>query len=879
MNDINMNIDTNIIISNNQMDMMNADQNPYSNNYQVIHNNLNMYETFQNNKFCQNDNNNHLNNLNYSINQQNNIEYKNYFNTQEIHINNWPNQQNNIYNIINDNIPNYYIRKSKGILYNDQITTFIIKICKKAIENCIKSKDENIKKIQANYIMKYLKELIKGEWFVLICEMSQDNFDFKFTHINEEDIIVFRYKNYEIYMCLLYVSLKISLNMSLFNDSINKTNDYIKGNNNDENEKIKNKGNNIIENNDDSKNNDDINKINNIKNNDKNIQNSVNDNNNIAYIKNDFNNKTNINNIINNNESNKKDNISNNNNKIEQINNNIKQNELNNNNNKGNNIISNNKDNNLNKIINNNIDNKNHNNVDKQSLKKNNEEDSFKNKNNNIKTNENHIQNNINNKQNEEKKINNNFEKNEEKNINKINENDIKINKNNLNDNSIKLKEEKNINNNQINNINEINSINNINRINDKKEEEKINKKIYNYNFRGIRRFYINKNNLENNNQINNNNENANKMKALKNNQKENENNKEKDFKKDNNKNNLLNEVKNKDMPDDIIDSSKISYYQQIIPVTNPDIEDDKKLYDNIQKRIRRILSNRKLPQFNIDNYITQKSLGEGTYGKIISVMNKKSKKMYAMKEIMATDYNTFDDYLKTFEINNKNKHENILDIYGIYTTIIDEKAFLLYALMDLAECDWENEVAKRKESQNKYSEIELILILKQLVKALSFLQKQNIAHRDIKLENILIFNKKNNKNEKTYKICDFGEAKKNIKYNTLHNTVRGTDYYMSPELLKGYNRNRDYVRNNPHKSDVFSLGCCMIIASTLDYDFIDKIRKEEKQEDIDDIIRISLEGYYSEKFINIITKMIVINERIRIDFIDLEELIDKEFK
>ena len=73
--------------------------------------------------------------------------------------------------------------------------------------------------------------------------------------------------------------------MSLFNDSINKTNDYIKGNNNDENEKIKNKGNNIIENNDDSKNNDDINKINNIKNNDKNIQNSVNDNNNIAYIK------------------------------------------------------------------------------------------------------------------------------------------------------------------------------------------------------------------------------------------------------------------------------------------------------------------------------------------------------------------------------------------------------------------------------------------------------------------------------------------------------------------------------------------------------------------------------------------------------------------
>ena len=100
----------------------------------------------------------------------------------------------------------------------------------------------------------------------------------------------------------------------------------------------------------------------------------------------------------------------------------------------------------------------------------------------------------------------------------------------------------------------------------------------------------------------------------------------------------------------------------------------------------------------------------------------------------------------------------------------------------------------------------------------------------------------------------------------------------MSPELLEGLNNQKDYVKNNPHKSDVFSLGCCMIIAATLDYEFIENIRNKDKQEEIDDIIKNSLINYYSEGLINIISKMVVYDETKRIDFIDLEKLIIKEF-
>jgi serine/threonine protein kinase len=251
------------------------------------------------------------------------------------------------------------------------------------------------------------------------------------------------------------------------------------------------------------------------------------------------------------------------------------------------------------------------------------------------------------------------------------------------------------------------------------------------------------------------------------------------------------------------------------------------------------------------------------------------------MKELVCQDINSFESNIKSLEINYQNKHKNILDVYGIYVVISDEKLYFLYVLMALGEGDWENEVSKRIQAKNYYSEKELVYILKQLTSALEFLQRKNVAHRDIKLENTILFpneDKTNNEFDKIYKICDFGEAKQRINYNTKHNTVRGTDYYMSPQLLDGFNKNQDYIKNNPHKSDVFSLGCCMIIAASLNFDVIDHIRNEKKQEEIDDIIKTYLEDHFSDKFINIVTKMIIYNEYKRIDFIELKKLIDKEY-
>ena len=337
-------------------------------------------------------------------------------------------------------------------------------------------------------------------------------------------------------------------------------------------------------------------------------------------------------------------------------------------------------------------------------------------------------------------------------------------------------------------------------------------------------------------------------------------------------------EKNNNDKPDDVIEPEDIDFSQDI-QVNDIKIKNNKTLYSDIQAGIKKILEKGRLPQFNIDNYTIEKKIGDGAFGILFSVSNNKTKKKYALKKLTACDLTSLEDFQKEFEIAYKNNHENILNLYGICVRVYDVTTYVLFVLMDLAEHDWEIEINNRFKEKRFYTEIELVNILKQLSNACVYLQKREIAHRDIKPENILLFFEKNEvgvdlRSPATYKICDFGEAKERIRVGSRHKSIRGTDYYMSPILFKGLMEKEKFVKDDPYKSDVFSLGYCMIIASVLDFEFINKIRKVEEQRKIDRIIREALEERYSDKFIYVLLKMIVHSEKERIDFLGLEKLI-----
>ena len=296
-------------------------------------------------------------------------------------------------------------------------------------------------------------------------------------------------------------------------------------------------------------------------------------------------------------------------------------------------------------------------------------------------------------------------------------------------------------------------------------------------------------------------------------------------------------------------------------------------LLNHLNKRIQFILDKYKLPIINVEDYTICQRIGEGGYGIIFSVIDKKDKKRYALKKIISNALKEIDNYTKEFELVHLCNHKNIMKIYGICIRILDTTTYALYVLMELSEGDWDEEIKNKLKQKKKYSEIELIDILYQLTNALLFMQeKLHISHRDIKPQNILIF--PGNK----YKLADFGEAKK-AKISKQNNTLRGTELFMSPALYYGLKHKKDDVNHNPFISDVFSLGYCFLYASALNFNLLYEVRDISDDKTIDVIIHKCLQKIYSERFISILAGMLEIDESKRLTFPKIIQLIKNNYR
>ena len=282
---------------------------------------------------------------------------------------------------------------------------------------------------------------------------------------------------------------------------------------------------------------------------------------------------------------------------------------------------------------------------------------------------------------------------------------------------------------------------------------------------------------------------------------------------------------------------------------------------------------------FNINDYKIIKKIGQGSFGQIYLIEDKYQNK-FAMKKIIVTSEKDIKKIEKEYQIlidlnsNAQNdKNLNLVKIYGFSSKKLDPTTHVIYVLMELAITDWENEILKRQKTRKYYTEKELMTILSSLINTFADLQRQNISHRDIKPQNILIF--KDNK----YKLADFGEAKELYKdiAPTNKQTLRGTELYMAPALFYALRSKKviKYINHNPYKSDVFSFGLCSLFAATLCFESIYDIRELKNNVSIHVILERYLRKHYSYDVINIISHMLDINETTRKDFIEMQE----EFK
>ena len=222
-------------------------------------------------------------------------------------------------------------------------------------------------------------------------------------------------------------------------------------------------------------------------------------------------------------------------------------------------------------------------------------------------------------------------------------------------------------------------------------------------------------------------------------------------------------------------------------------------------------------------------------------------------------------------EFRKKTGSDGVINIYG-YLCLrnkMNSYNYDFYELMELAEIDWDKEIERRSRVGQFYSEYELMDIMFQIVQTFALLQKNHITHRDIKPQNIILVNGK-------YKIIDFGNARILKRDGLVMQRIRGSEMYMSPVMFKAYHSKMERVKHNTFKSDVFSLGMCFLLAATLSYDPLNNIREEYNYSIITRYVRHYIGQRYSENIKRLLLHMLQVEEDLRPDFIQLEELFMK---
>ena len=277
---------------------------------------------------------------------------------------------------------------------------------------------------------------------------------------------------------------------------------------------------------------------------------------------------------------------------------------------------------------------------------------------------------------------------------------------------------------------------------------------------------------------------------------------------------------------------------------------------------------------FNITEFQIIKQIGEGGFGKIYCIKWIKNNRLYALKKynLIKNELNYFKAKVEIVKYLTKKIEDNngFIKIYG--DKCIQQKnpnEIHYYIIMELGERDWFKELKIREAYFMHYSENELFDIITQLVKTLSLMQKNNITHRDIKLQNIILC-------KGIYKLCDFDESEIVNQNTEVCQTINGSKLYMSPILYYALKRKEENVIHNPYKSDVFSLGMCSLFAASFTRKLLCDIREIKDMNLISQIVNKALNKRYSHKFINLIVKMLQLDEKLRFDFLELEEYIAK---
>ena len=180
--------------------------------------------------------------------------------------------------------------------------------------------------------------------------------------------------------------------------------------------------------------------------------------------------------------------------------------------------------------------------------------------------------------------------------------------------------------------------------------------------------------------------------------------------------------------------------------------------------------------KIQIGNYEIGQEIGSGAFGKVLLAKHIETQETVAIKildkEILSQTPEDLELVQQEINILKIVKHKYIAQLYEILET-----SNYYFIVMEYCEGkDLMDYILKR----TRLNEYEALKIFQQLINVLLYLHSQNIVHRDVKIDNMLL-DRNNN-----LKLVDFGLSTKYYD-NELLTQPCGTVVYAAPEVLVGH--------------------------------------------------------------------------------------------
>ncbi len=218
-----------------------------------------------------------------------------------------------------------------------------------------------------------------------------------------------------------------------------------------------------------------------------------------------------------------------------------------------------------------------------------------------------------------------------------------------------------------------------------------------------------------------------------------------------------------------------------------------------------------------IGNYTVHDVIGQGGMGKIYKAYDPKTKETVIIKQLMIKERSVVEKrFQREAELMSLFNHQNIVKVYNQFT--IGKSWYITMEFVDGLSLD--DLIKKNKRISSKAA----LLILLEICEGLKYAHDNNVVHRDIKPDNVLL------SRAGDVKLCDFGIATArpgNDEGLTNTGVIMGTPAYMSPEQLLS-------SKHVDKRSDIYSTGVMLYQMVTGEQPFpgsftadsISKIRK-----------------------------------------------------